>query len=403
MSTRTEPSSQSSTASGGGGPSLVSRLLRVNVVAVVILALLFLFMPQLVPISIIPVFTLANIYAMFAASWDILSGYTGQVNFGHAAFIGTGGFVVGLLFRFPAGNDLPVELRLLAGTVLAALLGLLIGIPCLRLSGPYLALATLASANALVQLTFVFKEQTGGEDGISGLPRLADSAVLGPIGEGLGRVALLGTWGDLRPFDQDIIINYAIVAVITLLMVGGLYRLGESRQGLVLRSIQQDSSAAEAAGVPIVRYKIAAFVLSAGCAGLAGGLLATTRGSVNIDLLFVDLSLIIIAIAAIGGVGSILGPAVGAYLVIFLEEQFLDQLGFVADEPNYKPLLFALALILVLLVQPKGLIGPLLQKMRRRTAEREGAAMAAAMAGQGAAARDSSDVADPDSSTTRGS
>jgi branched-chain amino acid transport system permease protein len=145
-----------------------------------------------------------------------------------------------------------------------------------------------------------------------------------------------------------------------------LLRLGYGSRGLVLRSIQQDETAAEAAGVPVVRYKLGAFVLSGALAGLGGGLLVQTRGSAGIDLLLVSLSLLVIIIAALGGAGSIIGPAVGAYLVILLQNYYLDRIGLFDEHPELKPGLFALLLIVVLIVAPRGLVPPLLARLARR-------------------------------------
>jgi branched-chain amino acid transport system permease protein len=255
----------------------------------------------------------------------------------------------------------PAELQLLSAMGVAALLGVVIGVPCLRLRGPYLALATLSAAAALFQLSFIYKRQTGGEEGIAGIPRLRDADVLGPLGKGLAKAFTLGAYGEARRLEQIAYVNYYVTLVVMVLVLVVLVRLGYGRRGLVLRSIQQDESAAEAAGVPIVRYKLGAFVLSGALAGLGGGLLVQTRGSAGIDLLLVSLSLLVIIIAAIGGAGTILGPAVGAYLVVLLQNYYLDH-------AELKPGLFALALIVLLIVQPRGLVPPLLNRLARRAA-----------------------------------
>ena len=303
---------------------------------------------------------------MFAASWDILSGYTGQVNFGHAAFIGTGAYTVALLSKYHP--DVANELALLAAVGVAALLGLVIGVPCLRLKGPYLALATLSVAGALVQLTFIYKEQTGGEDGIAGVKDVTSGAITGPLGEGISEFVLGPlTFAGKSGFDQYIYVSYFVALVVMVLMVGGLMALGYGKRGLVLRSIQQDELAAEAAGVPLTRYKLGAFVLSAACAGLAGGLYAQIRGTVALDLLAVDLSLLIIIIAAFGGAGSIIGPALGAYAVVLLQNYYLDRASDVfLEHPELKIGSFALLLIVVLIVAPRGLVPPVLQRLSRR-------------------------------------
>lgn len=349
------------------GAALGKRLLKVNVILLLLLPVALLFFPRFVDnTTLLQVVATANIFVMFAASWDILSGYTGQVNFGHAAFIGFGAYTVALLSKYQP--DVNNELALLIGTVTAALLGIAIGVPCLRLKGPYLALATLSVAGALVQLTFIFKSQTGGEDGIANISAITEGTITGPLGEKLAELVLGPlTYAGLGGFDQYIYVSYFVTLAVMVVMVGGLMALGYGKRGLVLRSIQQDELAAEAAGVPLTRYKLAAFVLSAACAGLAGGLYAQVRGTVALDLLAVDLSLLVIIIAAFGGAGSIIGPALGAYAVILLQGYYLDRASSLfVDHPELKLGSFSLLLIIVLLVQPRGLVPPLLQRLGGR-------------------------------------
>lgn len=340
----------------------LKRAMTINAAIAIGLLIFALIAPRAITsLTLIRVLTKASIFAMFAASWDILSGYTGQENFGHAAFIGTAGFTVGL---FTTYLDLPLEVTLLAGAAIASLLGLIIGVPALRLRGPYLALATLVAAAALVRLAFVFKTYTGGEEGISGIAPLGEGVVLGPIGRGIARIGAAG-FDDLRPFDQVTLINFYVAVTVAALMITGLAILGSSRRGLVLRSIQQDEDAAEAAGVPAARYKIGAFVVSSACAGIAGGIWVHTLTQVNIDTLTVDLSLLVIVMAIIGGAGSIVGPAAGAFLVVLLEDDLLDRVG-ISEGSQIKPMLFSALLIIVMLARPGGLFAPTLRKLRGR-------------------------------------
>lgn len=388
---------------GGGSGGLVKRLLTVNLALLVGILLVLLLIPSFVDNrALISVIAIANCYVMFAASWDVLSGFTGQVNFGHAAFIGGGGFVVGLLSKYQEG--IPAIGQLLSAVVGAALLGVIIGVPCLRLKGPYLALATLSAASALLQLSFIFKRQTGGEEGISGVTRLTESQFVGGVGEGLSRLFLgAGAFDELRPLAQSTYVNYYVTLVVMALMLAGLLKLGYGRRGLVLRSIQQDELAAEAAGVPVVRYKLGAFVLSGALAGLAGGLLVQVRGSVGIDLLFIDLSLLIIIIAALGGVGTIIGPAIAAYIVVLLQLFYLDKFSFFQKNPELKLGAFSLFVIVLLIVQPRGLVPPVMRLINAPAARRNAQTVAAvSAAGAGQAATRSSDSVVGDEEDTRG-
>ncbi len=303
MTTSEKVTPESAAHAKPSGASPLRRLLKPNLLLLLLIPLFLLYLPRFVDnTTLLQAISVATVFVMFAASWDILSGYTGQVNFGHAAFIGTGAYTVALFSKYEPGVS--NELALLAGVLVAALLGVAIGVPCLRLKGPYLALATLSVAGALVQITFIYKEQLGGEDGIAGVKTVQDGAVTGPLGEGLSKLVLGPlTFGGKSGFDQYIYVSYFVALVAMVLVVGGLMLLGYGKRGLVLRSIQQDEAAAEAAGVPLTRYKLAAFVLSAACAGFAGALYAQIRGTVALDLLGVDLSLLIIIIAAFGGAG----------------------------------------------------------------------------------------------------
>ncbi len=362
-------------------PAVVKRLLRVNVLLLGGTLLLLLLLPQFVGPTLLSVFAIANCFVIFAASWDILSGYTGQVNFGHAVFIGAGGFTVGLLSKYGLQvgplevEKVPAEIQLLLSMLVAALLGLAIGVPCLRLKGPYLALAPLSAASALLQLSVIFKKQTGGEEGIARVPRLLASDVLGPVGDGLAKVFYgAAKYDDLNRLDRIQFHNYYVTLVVMVLVMALLLFVGYGRRGLVLRSIQQDETAAEAAGVPIVRYKLGAFVLSGALAGLGGGLYVQVRGNAGIDLLLVGMSLLIIIIAALGGAGSIIGPAVGAYLVILAQNYYLPKIQLFKDEPALTNGVFALVLIIVLIVQPRGLVPPILQRLSGRGSTRTAAA-----------------------------
>ena len=219
--TAVEPA-QPAQPAGPGAVGLGRRLLKVNVILLLLMPIGLLFFPRFIDnTTLLQVVATANIFVMFAASWDILSGYTGQVNFGHAAFIGFGAYTVALFSKYQP--DVSNELALLIGTGTAALLGVAIGVPCLRLKGPYLALATLSVAGALVQLTFIYKEQTGGEDGIAGVKPVTDGAITGPIGEGLSKFVLGPlTFDGLPGFDQYIYVSYFVSLVLMIVMVGGL-------------------------------------------------------------------------------------------------------------------------------------------------------------------------------------
>lgn len=337
--------------------------LKPNPLLLVLAPVVLFFLPRMTDdVALIGVIVTAFAFVMFAASWDLLSGYTGQVNFGHAAFIGIGAYTVALMSR--EQPDVAGGIALVYATLVAAALGLLIGIPCLRLKGPYLALATLTAASALVQLTFIYKEELGAEDGIPGVKGIREASSLDAIGTNLAE-AVLGpqSFAGKDGLSQQIYVGYYVLLVAMVLVVGGLMYLAYGKRGLVLRSIQQNESAAEAAGVPVTRYKLVAFVLSAAVAGFAGGLLAMVQSSVSLQLLAVDLSLLIIIMAAFGGAGSIIGPCVGAFVVILLQDFYLNKIHYFEENPDLKLAGFSLLLLVILIVQPKGLVPPLLKRL----------------------------------------
>ena len=186
---------------------------------------------------------LASIFAIFAASWDLLSGFTGQMNFGHALFFGVGAYGSALLNQkagIPPLGSIPF------GALVSVLAGLIIGIPCLRLRGSYLALTTLAFPIILMGLVFAFPDFTGGELGISGIQRIVRS-----------RVA-----------------NYYIVVIIMFVLVSIMWKITDSNIGIIFHAIREDEVAVRAAGINTTRYKLLAFCLSGFFAGIAGGLYA---------------------------------------------------------------------------------------------------------------------------------
>ena len=276
---------------------------------------------------------LANLYVGFAASWDILAGYAGQFNFGQALFVGAGAYAAGFL----AGR-LPAVLGLAAAALVAAGLALLIGLPCLRLRHAYLSLVTLVAPLILERLVFTFRGITGGEYGIT-----------------------------LEPFAGRLGIFYITLAY-ALGTVLILHRLGRGRLGLTLLAIREDDVAAQAAGVAIVRYKLAAFVLCAAFAGVGGGLYAHALGAVAPVAFSLDVSFAIIAMGAVGGMGTIIGPALGAYGLTLAGESL-------RGVEHARGILYAAILLAAVLFLPDGIMGAL---AARRTAVQATAVKASA-------------------------
>lgn len=274
---------------------------------------------------ILRIFILACIYAIFAASWDFLSGFTGLLNFGHAAFFGVSAYVCGLLssrFGFPPWFTIPL------GSFVATLMGLLVGAPALRLRGIYLALVTLAFPTILAGLVFAFPELTGGELGIFGITPLASSRV----------------------------VEYYVVLAIMTLALFIMWKLTDVkskivRTGVIFRSIAQDEITARACGIQTTKYKFLAFGISGFFAGIAGGLYAhfiKVVGPSTLELLF---SFQAILWTIFGGLGTIYGPVAGVFLLFpFTEFMTLSAVG-----TEIRFILLAVILILTLLFMPEGL------------------------------------------------
>ncbi len=261
------------------------------------------------------------IYGIWATSWDFMSGLTGRENFGHALFIGAGAYTAAFL---NGKLGLAPWWGLPAGAAMAGGFSLVIGIPTLRLRGPYFALAMLAAATIMQRLTLIFWQYSGGEEGIPGLDPL---------------------------FESKAAIYYLCLGALVLIVLI-LLLFAASPWGLILRSIRGDEAAAQAAGIDITLHKIAALVVSASCAGIGGVLYAHYQEAVTPDVFSVALSISIIVMVYVGGIGTLYGPAAGAVLLALLPE-LLRGLG------QYRLWVYSLVLIFILFFAPEGVIAPL--------------------------------------------
>jgi branched-chain amino acid transport system permease protein len=286
------------------------------VVLLFFLALLFLPVITQDP-YLLRILVLTSIFAIFAASWDLLSGFTGQMNFGHALFFGVGAYTAALLnlhAHIPPWGSIPL------GALAAVLAGLIIGIPCLRLRGTYLALTTLAFPIILLGIVFAIPGITGGELGVSGLERLTGSRL-----------------GD-----------YYSTTVLMIVLCTIMWKITDSNTGIIFHAIREDEVAVRASGINTTRYKLLAFSLSGFFAGISGGLYAhfmRIAGPANLE---VSMSFTVVIWAIFGGVVTIYGP-VGAVFILF------PLLEFMRFWPEYRMLMFAVVILLILLYMPEGL------------------------------------------------
>lgn len=235
-------------------------------------------------------------YALFACAFNLLFGFTGILSFGHAAFFGVAGYAAGHALKV---WGFPTELGILFGVGVAAFAGFVMGGLAIRRSGIYATMITLA----LAQMLFFFFLQapfTGGEDGLQGVPR---GTLLGFI--------------DLR---QDINLYYfVLVAFLAGLLI--VWRTVNSPFGQVLKAIRENEPRAISLGYEVNHYKLLAFVLSAALAGLAGSTKALVFVSATLSDAMWQMSGLVVLMTLVGGLGTLSGPIVGAFIIVLLENK----------------------------------------------------------------------------------
>lgn len=266
------------------------------------------------------IITMTCIFAIFAASWDLLAGYTGQVNFGHALFFGAGAYTSALM---SLKLGLSPWATVWAGAAVALFLGFVVGYLCLRLRGSYLSLATLAFPLIALGMLFAFPDFSGGELGISGLRRL----VVTPMA------------------------NYYVASLSMLVIVFGLWALADSKFGIVLHAIRDDEVAARASGINTMRYKLVVFAIAGAAAGFAGALFAHYLRVAGPSTLELALSFQVVIWGIFGGVATIYGPVAAVFILYPLTEW----LGSFRAFGELRLLIFAIIVLLVLLFMPRGL------------------------------------------------
>ena len=259
---------------------------------------------------------LVFLYVTLAQSWNMLAGYAGQINLGHAAFFGIGAFVTRHLWI--AG--VPPIAGMLAGAALACLFGLIIGVPAFRLRGAYFAIGTLGLAEIL---------------------RITVGNVL-PVVSTLPESYISG---------YTLTTRYYLALALAVITVAALWLLAHSRIGLGMQALREDEDAAEATGVDALRHKLIALAVSTTFAGLAGGLFAFYHVSYYHQLPFAPTwTFDALLIAFIGGVGTLVGPIVGAVFYVLVREVLAQSLV------ELHLLIFGILFILVVIVLPGGLV-----------------------------------------------
>jgi branched-chain amino acid transport system permease protein len=254
------------------------------------------------PFVAYPVFLMKLLcFALFACAFNLLIGFTGLLSFGHAAFFGSAGYTTGYLL---VSSGLPPALGIVLGVLASALLGLVIGALAIRRQGIYFSMITLALAQ-MVYFAALRSPFTHGEDGLQGVPR--------------GR--LLG----LLDLSSDLVMYYVVLAIFTA-GFALIVRTVHSPFGQVLKAIKENEPRALSLGYEVDRYKLLAFVLSAALAGLAGATKTVVLGFETLTDVHWTMSGLVILMTLVGGMGTLAGPILGAFLIIALENK-LGELG----------------------------------------------------------------------------
>jgi len=238
-------------------------------------------------------------FALFAAAFNLLIGYTGLLSFGHAMFLASAGYLTGYTIQ---SLNLTPEVGVLAGTVAATALGIVTGLFAIRRQGIYFSMVTLALAQ-MVYFVYLQAPFTHGEDGLQGVPR----------GKLFGVLSL----------SSDLVLYYVVLVVMVLAFLL-IVRIVHSPFGQVLGAIKENEPRAVSLGYDTDRFKLLAFVLSAGLAGLAGSLKVLVLGFETLGDAYWTLSGLVILMTLVGGMGTLFGPIVGAVLIVSLEDRLGD-------------------------------------------------------------------------------
>jgi len=289
----------------------------------------------LAPMVVYPVLIMKVLcYAMFACAFNLLLGYTGLLSFGHAAFFGTAAYVAGHALKVWGW---PTELGLLAGMLASAALGWVIGSLAIRRQGIYFAMVTLALAQ-MVYFYFLQADFTGGENGLQGVPR---GTLIGVI--------------DLSN-DHNL---YYVVLGIFVFAFWLIYRTIHSPFGQILKAIRENEPRAISLGYDVAKYKLLAFVLSAGLAGLAGATKLLVFRFATLSDAYWQTSGEVVLMTLLGGLGTVLGPVVGAGVIITLQDELSDKVG------SMVTVIMGIIFVVCVLAFRRGIIGEAAALVRR--------------------------------------
>lgn len=307
-----------------------------------IVAVVIALLPWITSQYIQRILIMLGVYLVLALSLNFITGYMGQVSLGHAAFYCIGAYTSALLSKYFGLNFV---ICAIAGACMAALLSLCLGFPTLRLSGTYLAITTLGFLEVIRMIALNWESVTGGPLGVS---KIARPVIFG--------------------FELKIVNGgfYYLIVLLVLLTLLVSYLIVNSKQGRAIMSVREDELAANLMGIYTFRYKLLAFVLAAFFAGLAGAFYAHFMGYIDQNSFTFDISITILSMVILGGMGTLKGMIVGAALLSPLPELLRGVSSLMSSFPSWLQIeqpdqlrfvIYGLILVLMMRFRPQGLLG----------------------------------------------
>lgn len=314
--------------SDGGFLNQFERFVQKNKLVLGIAALAFMVIaPMLAPSDyIVRIMCVMCMYTVYGFALNILLGHMGLMSLGQAGFIGIGAYTASILMTQFGWNFF---LAALAGSLMAGIFGVIIGLPTLRLQGSYLAIVTIGFGEIMRMIFLNWTSVTGGALGIKGIPR----------------PSLFGI--ELNYINGGF---YYLVLLIAILVGFFCYALGRSKYGRAFATIKQDDLAASLLGIEVTRYKIMGFILSAMICGFMGPFYAMMQRYIDANSFLSDMSIMIVSVVVTGGLGTIRGPILGAILLVALPEVFRSL-------QDYRFIVYGLLLVVMMRVRPGGILG----------------------------------------------
>ena len=312
--------------------------MKISTLFAVLLILISAALPLVIPEAYLYLIGLTYLFAIIVISWDLMVGYTGQVNLGHTTFVGLGAYIAALL-QTPLRIGIAVHpaVAIIVGGLAAALVGFVIGVITLRLRGYYFSLVTAILPLVFMQTVFIWRDVFGGEEGFS----IAGYAL----------------------FDTTLS-KYYFALILLLVSLAAMLKIVRSRIGLRLMAVRDSEELAESIGIDTTRYKVMAFVLSSFFAGIAGAAIVNYRYTVGPELYDIPLMLLVILSAVLGGLGTIYGPLIGSIVIYLAKNWWLRDLISMASLPINDEIVLYAILIAVGILMPRGFFHELQDRLK---------------------------------------